>query len=89
VAGDFVAASGNVSDQLRMPLGHPTQHEKSPSDIKLLEDDEQSLSVSNHARFTRGPTIAMYVRRKRCNVKIVLYINGQRVRYVHIDPLLT
>jgi hypothetical protein len=31
----------------------------------------------------------MYVWRKRCNVKIVLYINAQRVSYVHVDPLLT
>jgi len=38
VAGDFMAACGNVSDQLRILLGHPAQHEESPSDIELLED---------------------------------------------------
>src|SRR5258708_6214244 len=82
---------GNVFDQLRIALGHPAQHEESSSDIKLLEDGEQSLSVSNHARFTRGPTITMYVWRQRRNVKVVLHINGQRVAYargrvVHGSP---
>ena len=81
MAGDFVASRGDVSDKLRVPLGHPSQHKKSPSNVKLLEDFEQSMSVADHARFARGPTIAMYVRRQSGYVKIVLYVYGKRVAY--------
>jgi len=30
----------------------------------------------------------MYVRRQRRNVKVVLYINGQRVRYAQVERLI-
>ena len=83
MAGDLVTARGNVFDQLRMPFGHPSQHEKSPADIKLREDIEQFLSVSDHARLTRAPAITLYVWRERRNVKVVLYVNGQCVRHFH------
>src|SRR5438552_16036516 len=66
-----------------MALSHPAQHEESTSDIELLEDGEQSLSVFDHARFARDPAITVYVWRQRRNVKVVLHIDGQRIGYVH------
>ena len=84
MAGDFVAARGNVPDQLRIPLGHPSKHEESSPNINLLEDGKQFLSVADHARFTLAPSITTYVGRQGRNVKVILYINGQCVGH----PLL-
>jgi hypothetical protein len=52
MAGDFVASRGNVSDQLRMLLCYASQHKKRSSNVELLEDSEQFLSVADHTRLT-------------------------------------
>src|SRR5579859_4798434 len=51
VACDLVAVSRNISDQLWIPLGHPSQYKESPPDIKLIEDREELFSVPDHTGF--------------------------------------
>ena len=74
-----MAGCGNVPDQSRIPLGHPSQHEEGALDTRLLEDREQPVSVCHHARFARTPALAIDAFRQRRYVEVVLNVNGQRV----------
>ena len=82
VAGDLVAARGNLSDQLRISLGYPSRHEESRSDVELLEDREQSCVFATTRSRSDVPTITMYAWRQCRNVKVVLDVNGKRVLHV-------
>ena len=63
VAGDLVAARGNVSHELRLSLGYPSEHEERGASFKVLEEPEQPVGVGDDPRLARSPTAALYARR--------------------------
>ena len=64
MAGQFMPLFDNISNQLRITLGNPTQGEKSRLDVSKRKHFEDDVDIALHAAFTGIPLGTRDVRRK-------------------------
>jgi len=80
VAGQFVAAGDDGTDQLRVTLGDPAQREEGRLHVTPGQHVEDAADIALDPAFARVPLVAADVRREGGDLEVVLHVDGQRIR---------